>query len=183
MLSAQHLVKSGRQAKQNAGKQSEDFSAAAVENKIQRHKGETGCGVSGGKTASGFGLHETFRIAVDNADKRVKAVVYIELVRTVDVGKIFGAGDDQRDKDDAQQQDQHRPAPDGQRRFFQRQQQKNQATGSGCGQQKFQPFVKYGTEFLVQSRVNKPFMRFRPVKQVLQRSVGIGKLFGQKDGG
>ena len=72
VLSAQHLVKSGRQAKQNAGKQSEDFSAAAVENKIQRHKGETGCGVSGGKTASGFGLHETFRIAVDNADKRVK---------------------------------------------------------------------------------------------------------------
>lgn len=118
MLSAQHLVKSGRQAKQNAGKQSEDFSAAAVENKIQRHKGETGCGVSGGKTASGFWLHETFRIAVDNADKRVKAVVYVELVRTVDVSKIFGTGDDQRDKDDAQQQNQHRTAPTAKDGFF-----------------------------------------------------------------
>ena len=68
----------------------------------------------------------------------------------------------------------------GQRRLFQRQQQKNQAAGSGCGQQKLQPFVKYGTEFLVQSRVNKPFMRFRQVKQVLQRSVCIGKLFRPK---
>ena len=57
--------------------------------------------MSGRKTAPGFGLNEVGGIAFQNADERIKPVINVQLVGAVNVGDIFGTGNEGRDENDA----------------------------------------------------------------------------------
>lgn len=101
VLPAVHLIEGGRPADSQSESQPEPAFPRRVKAEKQRHKGEAGGGMSGRKTAPGFGLNEVGGIAFQNADERIKPVINVQLVGAVNVGDIFGTGNEGRDENDA----------------------------------------------------------------------------------
>ena len=154
-----------------------------MKTKIQSHKSKADRRVPRRKTAAVFQLHKIRRISFQNPHKRISTVINIELIRTVNIGKIFGARHNQRHQNQTQQQNPHGPIMPPQGFNPPGQQQINHCRKTNRAVEKLRPLIKKPGQLLVQQRIHHPLAAFGNIKQILNPKVNIGIIFQNQNGG